>query len=109
MNTHMGEIEEILSAFKQAALKPGDGEAQYRDMLEATKRNERKLEPEVGDKIVGTMFIMVRGDLSSGLEAMSIYPANIPKGMADQMRTQKRIENWDAWLKEAIMRGEADI
>lgn len=110
IETHMGEMEEILLVFKQAAEREGDGETQYNTMIESAKRNEKKLEPQVGDKIIGTMFIMVRGYVGSPPQAlMNMYPCNVPRKMADHMKEQKRIENWDAWLKEAILRGEADI
>ncbi|KAG8909946.1 hypothetical protein FRC01_006631 [Tulasnella sp. 417] len=107
----MGEIAEVLHAFKGAAMEEKDGEAQYNIMIESAKRNERKLEPQIGDKIIGTMFIMVRAYSGRPLREtmMNMYPVNVQEKMADHMKEQERIEDWDSWLKEAVLKGEADI
>lgn len=104
-------MDELLSAFKGGSVQEEDGVAQYKIMIESAKKNEKKLEPHVGDKIIGTMFIMVRAHSVWPLQdtVMNMYPANVPKKMADDWKERERIENWGSWLTEAVLRGEADI
>ncbi|KAG8994235.1 hypothetical protein FRB90_000502 [Tulasnella sp. 427] len=111
LRTSMGKVGEILAALKEGSRTEEQGETQYRIMIESAKRNEKELERKTGDKIIGTMFIMIRGYYApeSWTSILNMYPANIPAAMAEDMKKRQRIENWDAWLKEAILKGEADL